>query len=64
MVGKKMKGGKEVPNCVPKEEYQELYLDMIEEGFTVEQVREVIAAYEDGHEVIFEESGVQIYCEE
>ena len=60
MVGKKMKGGKEVPNCVPKEEYQELYLDMIEEGFTVEQVREVLAAYEDGFEVIFEEDGVTI----
>jgi hypothetical protein len=60
MVGKKMKEGREVPNCVPKEEYQELYLDMIEEGFTVEQVREVLAAYEDGFEVIFEEDGVTI----
>lgn len=56
------KNGKD--KCVPMEEYQELYLDMIEEGYTIDQVREVIAAYEDGHEVIFEESGVQIYCEE
>ena len=46
--------------CVPSEEYMELYLDMIEEGYTIEQVREVIAAYEDGYEVIFEEDGVTI----
>jgi hypothetical protein len=60
MVGMKKKGGREVPNCVPKEEYEELYLDMIEEGYTIEQVREVLAAYEDGFEVIFEEDGVTI----
>ena len=60
MVGKKMKGGREVPNCVPKEEYTELYFDMLEEGYTLDQVREVLAAYEDGYEVIFEEDGVII----
>jgi len=58
--GTKMKGGKEVNNCVPKEEYEELVMDMIEEGYDIDQVREVIAAYEDGFEVIFEEDGVVI----
>ena len=42
------------------EEYIDLYLDMIEEGYTIDQVREVLAAYEDGFEVIFEEDGVTI----
>jgi hypothetical protein len=60
MVGMKNKSGKEVPNCVPKEEYEELVMDMIEEGYEMDQVREVIAAYEDGYEVIFEENGVLI----
>jgi hypothetical protein len=60
MVGMKKKGGREVPNCVPKEEYTELYFDMLEEGYTLDQVREVLAAYEDGFEVIFEEDGVTI----
>jgi len=59
-VGMKMKGGKQVPNCVPKEEYVDLERDMLEEGYTFEQVLEVIAAYEDGFEVIFEEEGVTI----
>ena len=43
-----------------KEEYEELYFDMLEEGYTIEQVREVLAAYEDGYEVIFEEDGATI----
>lgn len=60
MVGMKKKGGREVPNCVPKEEYEELVMDMIEEGYDMDQVREVIAAFEDGFEVIFEEDGVTI----
>jgi hypothetical protein len=60
MIGMKKKGGREVPNCVPKEEYEELVLDMIEEGYDMEQVRQVIAAYEDGFAVIFEEDGVII----
>ena len=60
MVGMKKKGGREVPNCVPKEEYEELVMDMIAEGYDMDQVREVIAAYEDGFEVIFEEDGVVI----
>ncbi len=52
------KNGKD--KCVPMEEYQELYLDMIEEGYDLDQVREVLAAYEDGFEVIFEEDGYMI----
>ena len=44
MVGMKNKSGKEVPNCVPKEEYEELVMDMIQEGYDMDQVREVIAA--------------------
>lgn len=60
MVGMKKKGGREVPNCVPKEEYVDIERDMLEEGYTFEQVLEVIAAYEDGFEVIFEENGVTI----
>lgn len=60
MVGMKKKGGREVPNCVPKEEYLDIERDMLEEGYTFEQVLEVIAAYEDGFEVIFEEDGVTI----
>ena len=60
MIGMKKKGGREVPNCVPKEEYEELVMDMIDEGYDMDQVREVIAAYEDGFEVIFEEDGVTI----
>ena len=59
-IGMKNKGGKEVPNCVPKEEYVDFERDMLEEGYTFEQVLEVIAAYEDGFEVIFEENGVLI----
>jgi hypothetical protein len=55
MIGMKKKSGREVPNCVPKEEYEELVMDMIEEGYDMDQVRQVIAAYEDGFEVIFEE---------
>jgi len=58
--GTKMKNGRSVPNCVPKEEYEDLERDMLEEGYTFEQVLEVIAAYEDGFEVIFEEDGVVI----
>jgi hypothetical protein len=60
MVGMKKKGGREVPNCVPKEEYEELVMDMIEEGYDMDQVREVIGALEDGYEVIFEEDGALI----
>jgi len=60
MVGMKNKGGREVPNCVPKEEYEELVMDMIQEGYDMDQVREVIGAIEDGYEVIFEENGVLI----
>jgi hypothetical protein len=60
MIGMKKKGGREVPNCVPKEEYVDIERDMLEEGYTFEQVLEVIAAYEDGFEVIFEEEGVTI----
>jgi hypothetical protein len=60
MVGMKKKGGKEVPNCVPMKEYAELAADMILEGYEEEQVREVIAAIEDGFEVIFEEDQVVI----
>ena len=59
-IGMKKKGGKQVPNCVPKEEYVDIERDMLEEGYTFEQVLEVIAAYEDGFEVIFEENGVTI----
>lgn len=55
MVGMKKKGGKEVPNCVPKEEYEDLVRDMIEEGYDMDQVRDVIGALEDGLEVIFED---------
>jgi hypothetical protein len=46
--------------CVPMEEYMDVYTQMIEEGYTIDQVREVLAAYEDGFEVIFEEDGVTI----
>jgi hypothetical protein len=46
--------------CVPMEEYIDVYTSMIEEGYTIDQVREVLAAYEDGFEVIFEEDGVTI----
>jgi hypothetical protein len=60
MVGMKKKGGREVPNCVPKEEYEELVMDMIQEGYDMDQVREVIGALEDGYEVIFEENGAVI----
>jgi len=60
MVGMKNKGGREVPNCVPKEEYVDLERDMLEEGYTFDQILEVISAYEDGLEVIFEEDGVVI----
>ena len=60
MVGMKNKGGKEVPNCVPKEEYEELVMDMIQEGYDMDQVREIIGALEDGYEVIFEENGAVI----
>ena len=35
-------------------------MDMIAEGYDMDQVREVIAAYEDGFDVIFEEDGVTI----
>jgi hypothetical protein len=59
-IGMKKKGGKQVPNCVPKEEYVDIERDLLEEGYTFEQVLEVIAAYEDGFEVIFEEDGVTI----
>ena len=59
-IGMKMKGDKKVPNCVPKEEYVDLERDLLEEGYTFEQVLEVISAYEDGFEVIFEEDGVTI----
>ena len=59
-IGMKDKGGKKVPNCVPKEEYVDLERDMLEEGYTFDQILEVISAYEDGLEVIFEEDGVVI----
>ena len=60
MIGTKNKNGKKVPNCVPKEEYEELVRDMIEEGYDSYQIRQVIEAYEDEMEVIFEEDGVVI----
>ena len=60
MIGTKDKKGKKVPNCVPKEEYEELVRDMIEEGYDSYQIRQVIEAYEDEMEVIFEEDGVVI----
>ena len=60
MVGMKDKGGRKVPNCVPKEEYVDLVNQMIEEGYDDEQVRDVLANLEEGYEVIFEEDGYTV----
>ena len=60
--GTKMKGGKEVPNCVPEEVHQAMADEMIEEGYTEEDVRLAIEWVEDGYTVIFEEDG--FYAEE
>jgi hypothetical protein len=60
--GTKMKGGKEVPNCVPKEEYLNMATEMIEEGYEEEDVRLAIEWIEDGYTVMFEEDG--FYAEE
>lgn len=64
MVGMKKKGGREVPNCVPKEEYEDLVNELISEGYDDEAVHEVLAAIEDGMEVVFEENGYSIISEE
>lgn len=60
--GTKMKGGKEVPNCVPEEVHQAMADQMIEEGYTEEDVRLAIEWREEGFDVIFEEDG--FYAEE
>ena len=60
MVGMKDKGGRKVPNCVPKEEYVDLVNQMLEEGYDDEQVRDVLANLEEGYEVIFEEDGYTV----
>lgn len=62
--GMKKKNGKEVPNCVPKEEYEELVAQLVSEGYSDEQVREILEAIEDDMEVIFEEDGYSIISEE
>ena len=62
--GMKKKNGKEVPNCVPKEEYEELVGQLVSEGYSDEQVREILEAIEDDMEVIFEENGYTIISEE
>jgi hypothetical protein len=64
MVGMKKKGGREVPNCVPKEEYEDLVNELISEGYDDEAVHEVLAAIEEGMEVVFEENGYSIISEE
>jgi hypothetical protein len=64
MVGMKKKGGREVPNCVPKEEYEDLVGQLVSEGYEDEQVREILEAIEDGFEVIFEENGYSVITEE
>ena len=61
--GTKMKGGKEVPNCVPKEEWEDLHGDLLEEGYEEMQIVEIIEALENGFEVIFEEDGAYIQDE-
>lgn len=63
-IGMKMKGGKKVPNCVPKEEYADLAAEMIGEGYAEENVRAVIAALEDGWSVIFESDGYYFEMED
>lgn len=64
MIGTKKKGGKTVPNCVPKEEYIDLVGQLVSEGYEDEQVREILAAIEDGMEVVFEENGYSITSQE
>lgn len=63
-IGMKDKGGRQVPNCVPKEEYEDLVGELISEGYEDEQVREILEAIEDGFEVIFEENGYSVIAEE
>ena len=63
-IGMKDKGGRQVPNCVPKEEYQDLVGELVSEGYEDEQVREILEAIEDGFEVIFEENGYSVIAEE
>ena len=63
-IGMKDKGGRKVPNCVPKEEYQDLVGELVSEGYQDEQVREILEAIEDGLEVVFEENGYSIISEE
>ena len=62
--GTKMKNGKEVPNCVPKEEWEDIHGDLIEEGYDEEQAGEIIQALELGYDVIFEEDGAYIQDKE
>jgi hypothetical protein len=63
-IGMKDKGGRKVPNCVPKEEYQDLVGQLVSEGYEDEQVREILGAIEEGLEVVFEENGYSIISEE
>jgi len=60
--GTKKKNGKEVPNCVPEEYHLEMATEMIEEGYTEEDVRLAIEWREEGFDVIFEQDG--FYAEE
>jgi hypothetical protein len=50
--------------CVPMEEYIDLVNQMLEEGYTEEQVRDVLANLEEGYEVIFEEDGYTVQSSE
>jgi hypothetical protein len=63
-IGMKDKGGRQVPNCVPKEEYEDLVGQLVSEGYEDEQVREILEAIEEGMEVVFEENGYSIISEE
>jgi len=64
--GTKMKNGREVPNCVDEAyaEYEDIILELIKEGYTDDQVFEILEAVEDGYEVIFEENGYYIVDQE
>jgi len=50
--------------CVPKEEYIDLVGQLVSEGYEDDQVREILAAIEDGMEVVFEENGYSITSQE
>ena len=58
--GTKMKGGKEVPNCVPEEVHQAMADQDDRRGYTEEDVRLGIEWREDGFNVIFEEDGFRL----